>query len=228
MIKSGISWLPCPKLLAITFWGIFVMSYLLRKAGVKGIPFSLILLCPRSRHTSLALLACSVLPCSAGGGRCCFTWLLSQYKESTRSRSLLLKVLFFYYYNITYQITFFVVREVCFSTWSRLIFQPPWKILWLNQKRINSVLNIYLHKFIWSDDFTWSITDPFWYMCLNLPIKITCWSFCRRKRYPVIIFSRNTLYSGRVESVSSLTWCLFFRPRIQASSCGISQLERTL
>ena len=34
---------------------------------------------------------------------------------------------FFYYYNITYQITFFVVREVCFSTWSRLILQPPWK-----------------------------------------------------------------------------------------------------
>ena len=63
---------------------------------------------------------------------------------------------FFYYYNITYQITFFVVREVCFSTWSRLILQPPWKIISLNKKRINSVLTIYLHKFIWSDDFTWS------------------------------------------------------------------------
>ena len=64
-------------------------------------------------------------------------------------------------------------------------------------KGINSVLNMYLHlNNIWSEDFTWCITDPFWYMRLNLLIKISCCTFCWWKRYPVSIFSRDTLNAG--------------------------------
>ena len=70
-----------------------------------------------------------------------------------------------------------------------------WKIICLNQKRINSVLNIYLHlKNIWNDDFTLSITNPFWNMCLNFLIKISCLPFVD-KRDILSVFSAETLWT---------------------------------
>ena len=99
----------------------------------------------------------------------------------------------------------------------------PWKIICLNQKRINSVLNMYLHlNNIWSEDLTWCITDPFGYMCLNLLIKISCCSFCRWKRYPVSIFSRDTLNAGekvnaRFQRYQSFVCCFILHPETSAN-----------
>ena len=97
-----------------------------------------------------------------------------------------------------------------------------WKIICLNRKRINSALNIYLHlNNIWIDDFTWCITDPFGYMCLNLLIKISCCSFCWWKRYPVRIFSRDTLNAGekvdaRFQPDQSFICCFILHPETSA------------